>query len=93
MRLHKLAAHTRTDLKARLIWLFKYHKRVLLAPVAACARNVLRDIALDHETEIISIRLFIDLIHMFFSYRATQNISKIMQSKKWPFASCYRNSL
>ena len=43
MRLYKLGAHTKTDLKVHVIWIPKYR------------------------------------VHMFISYRPTQNISKIMQ--------------
>ena len=79
MRLYKLGAHTKTDLKAHLIWIPKYRKRVLVGPVAVRARDILREIALEHEIEIISGKVSIDHIHMFISYRPTQNISKIMQ--------------
>ena len=79
MRLYKLGAHTKTDLKVHLIWIPKYRKRVLMGPVAIRARDLLRQIALEHEIEIISGKVSIDHIHMFISYHPTQNISKIVQ--------------
>ena len=79
MRLYKLGAHTKTDLKVHLIWIPKYRKRVLTGQVAMRTRDVLRQIALEHEIEIITGKVSSDYVHMFISYRLTQNISKIMQ--------------
>ncbi len=79
MRLYKLGAHTKTDLKAHLIWIPKYRKKVLTGEVSIRTRDILRQIALEHELEIISGKVSKDHIHMFISYRPTQNISKIMQ--------------
>ncbi len=79
MRLYKLGAHTKTDLKVLLIWIPKYRKRVLTGPIAIRVRDLLRQIALEHEIEIISGKVSSDHIHMFISYDPTQNISKIVQ--------------
>jgi len=54
MRRYQLGAHTKTDLKVHLIWIPKYRKRVLTGPVAVRARDVLRQIALEHELDIIT---------------------------------------
>ena len=79
MRLYKLGAHTKTDLKVHVVWIPKYRKKVLTGQVAIRTRDILRQIALEHEIEIISGKVSKDHIHMFISYRPTQNISKIMQ--------------
>jgi putative transposase len=79
MRRYQLGAHTKTDLKVHLIWIPKYRKRVLLGPVAVRVRDVLRQIALEHEIDIITGKVASDHIHMFISYRPTQEISKIVQ--------------
>ena len=79
MRRYKTGAHTKTDLKVHLIWIPKYRKRVLTGEVAIRVRDVLRQIAFEHELDIISGKVAIDHVHMFISYRPTQNISKIMQ--------------
>ena len=42
-------------------------------------RDILRQIALEHEIDIISGKVSSDHIHMFISYHPTQNISKIVQ--------------
>ena len=79
MRHYRVGAHTKTDLKVHLIWIPKYRKKVLTGQIAIRTRDLLRQIAMEHELEIISGKVAKDHIHMFISYRATQNISKIMQ--------------
>jgi len=68
-----------TDLKVHLIWIPKYRKKVLSGPVSMRTRDILRQIALEHEIDIISGKVSSDHIHMFISYHPTQNISKIVQ--------------
>jgi len=79
MRRYKTGAHTKTDLKVHLVWIPKYRKKVLVGPVATRARDLLRQIAMEHEIDIISGKVATDHVHMFIGYRPTQNISKIMQ--------------
>jgi len=79
MRRYRLAAHTKTDLKIYLVWIPKYRKRVLIGQVAVRARDILRQIAMEHEPEIITGKVSVDHIHMFISYRPTQVVSKIVQ--------------
>ena len=79
MRRYKLGAHTKTDLKVHLIWIPKYRKSVLSGPVAIRARDILRQIAMEHELDIISGKIAKDHVHMFIGYRPTQNISRIVQ--------------
>ena len=79
MRHYRVGAHTKTDLKVHLIWIPKYRKKVLTGQIAIRTRDLLRQIAMEHELEIISGKVAKDHIHMFISYRAPQNISKIMQ--------------
>ncbi len=79
MRLYRLGAHTKTDLKVHIIWIPKYRKKALIGPVAVRTRDILRQIAFEHEIEIITGKVASDHVHMFVSYRPTQNISKIVQ--------------
>jgi len=79
MRLYKLGPHTKTDLKVHLIWIPKYRKRVIIGQVAIRTRDILRQIALEHEITIITGKVSSDHIHMFIAYPPTHNISKIMQ--------------
>ena len=79
MRRYKLGAHTKTDLKVHLIWIPKYRKKVLTGQVAIRTRDLLRQIAMEHEIDVISGKVSADHIHMFIGYRPTQNVSKIVQ--------------
>ena len=79
MRRYRLGAHTKTDLKVHLIWIPKYRKKVLVGPVALRARDLLRQIAMEHELEVFSGKVAIDHVHMFIGYRPTQSISKMVQ--------------
>ena len=79
MRLYKVGAHTKTDIKVHLVLIPKYRKRALTGQVAIRARDILRQIALEHEIEIITGKVSSDHVHMFISCRPTQNVSKIMQ--------------
>ena len=79
MRRYRLGAHTKTDLKVHLVGVPKYRKRVLTGQVAVRARDLLRQIAIEHELEVITGKVAADHVHMFIGYRPTQNISQIMQ--------------
>jgi putative transposase len=79
MRRYKTGAHTKTDLKVHLIWIPKYRKKVLTGEVAIRVHDILRQIAFEHELDIIAGKVESDHVHMFISYRPTQNVSKIVQ--------------
>ena len=52
---------------------------MLIGEVAVRARDVIRQSAMEHEIEIITGKVSVDHIHMFISYRPTNNVSKIVQ--------------
>ena len=79
MRHYRLGAHTKTDLKVHVIWIPKYRKPVLTGEVAIRVRDIVRTIAAEHELEIISGKVARDHVHVFVSYRPTQDVSQIMQ--------------
>ncbi len=79
MRRYQLGAHRTSDLKVHLIWIPKYRKKVLVGPVAVHARDVLRQIALEHELDIITGKVASDHVHMFISYRPSHDVSKTVQ--------------
>lgn len=62
-----------------MIWSPKYRKWVLTGQVAGRVRDVLRQIALEHELEIRTGRVASDHAHMFIQYKPHQDISKIVQ--------------
>jgi putative transposase len=79
MRRYQLGAHTKTDLKGHLVWIPKYRKRLLTGQVALRVRDLLRQIALEHEREIITGQVASDHVHMFIQDKPQQDISKIVQ--------------
>ena len=79
MRRYRLGAHTKTDLKVHLIWIPKYRKRVLVGPVAVRARDILRQVAMEHELDIITGKVSADHVHMLLGYRPTQSVSRMVQ--------------
>ena len=79
MRHYRLGAHTKSDLKVHVVWVPKYRKAVLTGEVALRVREVIRQIAAEHELEIISGKVARDHVHVFLSYRPTQKVSQIMQ--------------
>ena len=79
MRHYRYGAHTKTDLKVHIVWIPKYRKRVLYGDVAVRARDVIRKIAMEHDLVIISGKVSLDHVHVFLSYRPSQDISKIVQ--------------
>lgn len=79
MRKYRLGAHTKTDLKVHVVWLPKYRKPVLTGDVAVRVRDIIRQIAAEHEIEIISGKVARDHVHVFLGYRPNQDVSQIMQ--------------
>jgi putative transposase len=79
MRRYRLGAHTKSDLKIHVVWIPKYRKAVLTGDVALRVRDLVRQIAAQHELEILSGKVASDHVHVFLSYRPTQKVSQIMQ--------------
>ena len=61
------------------MWIPKYRKAVLSGEVAIRVRDLIRQIAAEHELEIISGKVARDHVHVFLSYRPNQTVSQIMQ--------------
>ena len=62
-----------------LVWIPKYRKPVLTGEVAIRVRDLIRQIASEHELEIVSGKVARDHVHVFVSYRPHQQVSQIMQ--------------
>ena len=82
MRRYRHNSHSKYDLKVHLIWIPKYRKRVLTGKVAERARDLLRQICMEHESYIISGKVASEHVHMFLFYRAQMSISKLVQQLK-----------
>ena len=79
MRHYRLGAHAKSDLKVHVVFIPKYRKPVLTGDLALRVRDLMRQIASEHELEIISGKVARDHVHVFLSYRPTQQVSQIMQ--------------
>ena len=79
MRQYRTGAHTKHDLKVHLVWIPKYRRKLLVGRVALRVRDVLRKIAFEHDIRIVSGKVSSDHVHMFVSYRPSQDVSKIVQ--------------
>ena len=82
MRHYRLGAHTKSDLKVHLVWVPKYRKPVLIGDVAIRVRDLLRQIAAEHELEIVSGKVARDHVHLFICYRPNQPVSQMVQQPK-----------
>lgn len=82
MRNYRKNCHSKYDLKVHLIWIPKYRKRVLTGRVAERARDLLKQVCMDHEVYIISGKVACDHVYMFVSYRPQTSISKLVQYLK-----------
>jgi putative transposase len=61
------------------VWIPKYRKAVLTGELAIRVRDLLRQIAAEHELEIVSGKVARDHVHLLVSYRPNQQVSQIMQ--------------
>ena len=82
MRLYPRNSHSKYDLKLHLIWIPKYRKRALISKVAERARDILRQVCMEHEVHIISGKVSCDHVHMFVSYKGQMPVSKLVQYLK-----------
>jgi putative transposase len=76
---YQLGAHTKHDLKVHLVWIPKYRKKVLTGQVVLRARDLIRQIAMEHEISILSEKVASDHIHVLVAYRPHVDISRIVQ--------------
>ena len=79
MKRYRIGAHTKHDLKVHLVWIPKYRKKILTGPVAVRVRDLIRQIAMEHDIQILSGKVSRDHIHVLISYPPHQAMSKIVQ--------------
>ena len=79
MRRYQLGAHTKIESKVHLIWIPKYRKKILTKQVAIRVRDILRQVAIEHEIQIISGKVAKDHVHIFVSYPSHVCISQMAQ--------------
>jgi putative transposase len=76
---YQLGAHTKHDLKVHLVGIPKYGKKVLTGQVALRVRDLIRQIAMEHELAILSGKVTSDHIHVLVAYRPHGDVSRIVQ--------------
>ncbi len=62
---YRIGAHTKHDLKVHLVWIPKYRKKILIGTVAVRVRDLIRQIAMEHDIQILSGKVSHDHIHAF----------------------------
>jgi putative transposase len=76
---YRSGPHSKHDLKVHLVWVPKYRKPVLVGPVAVRVRDLLREIAMEHELTILSGKVARDHVHLLIAHRPYQSVSQIVQ--------------
>jgi putative transposase len=88
VRHYRLGAHAKSDLKVHLVWVPKYRKAILVGDVAVRVRDLLRQIAAEHELEIVSGKVASDHVYVFVSYRPNQDVSQIVHWRRESALEC-----
>ena len=79
MKRYRIGAHTKHDLKVHVVWIPKYRKKILIGAVAIRVRDLIRQIAMEHDIQILSGKVSRDHINVLISYHPHQAMSKIVQ--------------
>ena len=79
MKRYQLGAPTKHDLKVHLVWISQYRKPVLIGQVAIRTRDLIRQIAMEHEISILSGKVARDHVHVLVAYRPHVDVSMIVQ--------------
>jgi len=79
MKRYQLGAHTKHNLKVHLVWIPKYRKKVLTGDITIRVRDLIRQIAMEHEISILSGKVACDHIHVLVAYRPHIDVSTIVQ--------------
>jgi putative transposase len=61
------------------VWITKYRKKALIGDLAIRVRDLLRQIAMEHEINILSGKVACDHIHVLVAYRPHVDVSQIAQ--------------
>jgi putative transposase len=61
------------------VWIPKYRKKVLVGPVAIRVRDLIRQIAMEHEIQIVAGKVARDHVHVLISYRPHHSVSMVVQ--------------
>ena len=76
---YRKGAHTVFDIKYHVVWVTKYRFSVLKGEIALRARDVVREVCMQHDVTILKGRVSRDHIHLFVSAPPSLSVSKMMQ--------------
>jgi putative transposase len=76
---YRKGAHTVYDIKYHLVWVTKYRYHVLQGEIARRARDIIRDICMQHEVIILKGHVSRDHVHLFVSAPPRLSVSDMMQ--------------
>jgi putative transposase len=79
---YRKSSHSIFDIKLHITWIVKYRKKVLTGDLAERLRVLVRRIAEEHKTEIISGAISQDHVHILVSINPSTSVSKLMQQLK-----------
>jgi putative transposase len=82
MKLYRTTAHSKYDLKAHIVFLPKYRKRVLHGKLAETIRDLIRKISTELDVHILSGKIAVDHVHLFVSYPPYLSVSDMVQKIK-----------
>ena len=76
---YRTGAHTVYDIKYHVVWVTKYRFAVLSGEIAVRARDIIRDICMQHDVRIVKGHVSRDHVHLFVSAPPRLSVSQIMQ--------------
>lgn len=79
---YRNGSHTVYTLKIHLVWITKYHKKVLSGTVADRLRELIRERCKLNEVDILKGHISKDHIHVFVSMPPHMSVSKLVQYLK-----------
>ena len=76
---YRTGAHTVYDIKYHVVWVTKYRFSVLSGEMAERARDIIRDICMQHDVRIVKGHVSRDHVHLFVSAPPRLSVSQMMQ--------------
>lgn len=82
MEYYRTASHTKFDNKYHLVWVTKYRKKVLSGQIGLRARDIIRQICENYDTEIIRGNVSPDHVHLLASIPPKYSVSEVIKNIK-----------
>ena len=79
MQNYRKTSHATYDIKYHLVWITKYRKPVLTRKIAERARELVRMVCKNNETEILAGHISKDHVHLLVSAPPHLSVSKLVQ--------------